>query len=98
MTILSEIDFDFLTFPVLETERLVLRQVGHGDATAVLASFGDYEVQKFNGPVLDLDGVHDLLTDIRTSFRDKRGVAWGVTRRGKDSVMGMIGLWHTDAK
>ncbi len=91
---MAQSTFDFTAFPMLTTERLVLRQVQHTDAAAVLVSFGDYEVQKYNGPVLDLNGVHDLISEIRTTYEEKRGLAWGVTRRGDDTVMGMVGLWN----
>ena len=87
--------FDFSEFPKLTTERLVLRQVQHSDAADVLVSFGDYEVQKFNGPVLDLDGVHDMITnEMRAGYEKKKSLSWGITRRGEDRVMGMIGLWN----
>ncbi|MCB8944862.1 MAG: GNAT family N-acetyltransferase [Ardenticatenaceae bacterium] len=87
--------FDFTLFPTLTTERLVLRQVGHSDAADVLVSFGDFEVQKYNGPVLDLDGVHDLIAnEIRAGYENKESLVWGITRGGEDRVMGMIGLWR----
>jgi ribosomal-protein-alanine N-acetyltransferase len=87
--------FDFLAFPTLTTERLVLRQVQHTDAADVLVSFGDYEVQKYNGPVLDLDGVHDLIAnEVRAGYEKKESLVWGITQRGDDTVMGMIGLWR----
>jgi ribosomal-protein-alanine N-acetyltransferase len=87
--------FDFEAFPTLTTERLVLRQVQHTDAEAVLVSFGDYEVQKYNGPVLDLDGVHDLIAnEVRAGYEKKESLVWGITQRGDDTVMGMIGLWR----
>jgi ribosomal-protein-alanine N-acetyltransferase len=85
--------FDFSAFPTLMTERLLLREVQHTDAAAVLVSFGDFEVQKYNGPVLDLNGVHDMITDMRAAYAEKRSLAWGMTRHENDTVMGMIGLW-----
>ena len=88
-------DFDFSTFPVLTTERLVLRQVQHTDALAVLVSFGDPVVQMYNGPVLDLNGVHDMITnEMRAGFAKKESLSWGITRHDDDTVMGMVGLWN----
>jgi ribosomal-protein-alanine N-acetyltransferase len=91
---MSEALFDFSTFPVLTTERLRLRQVQHTDAAAVLVSFGDFEVQKYNGPVLDLNGVHEMITDAQRSYAEGRSVSWGITRQGDETVMGGIGLWN----
>ena len=85
--------FDFSTFPTLKTERLLLREVQHGDAKDVLASYSDFEVQKYNGPVLDLNGVHDMITDMRAAYAKKKSLAWGITQQGKETVMGMVGLW-----
>lgn len=88
---------DFSDFPTLTTERLVLRQVQHADAPAVLLSFGDPVVQLYNGPVLDLNGVHDLIAnEVRAGYEKKESVVWGVTEREKDVVIGMIGLWNWD--
>jgi ribosomal-protein-alanine N-acetyltransferase len=80
-------------FPTLTTERLLLRQIDHTDAADVLVSFGDFEVQKYNGPVLDLNGVHEMIADARRSYAEGQSVSWGITRRGEDTVMGGIGLW-----
>lgn len=69
---------DFSDFPTLTTERLVLRQVQHADAPAVLLSFGDPVVQLYNGPVLDLNGVHDLIAnEVRAGYEKKESVVWG---------------------
>lgn len=89
--------FDFTAFPTLTTARLRLRQVQHSDAPAVLVSFGDPVVQMYNGPVLDLNGVHDMITnEMRAGYTKKESVAWGITRHDDDTVMGMIGLWGWD--
>lgn len=85
--------FNFSTFPTLKTERLLLREVQHRDAKDILVSFGDFEVQKYNGPVLDLNGVHDMVTDMRATYAKKMSLAWGITRQGDETVLGMVGLW-----
>jgi ribosomal-protein-alanine N-acetyltransferase len=91
---MSEATFDFAAFPTLTTERLLLREVQPTDAAAVLVSFGDPVVQMYNSPVLDLNGVHELIMDIRKAYAAKESLVWGLTRQGDDTVMGMIGLWR----
>jgi len=44
--------FDFKTFPVIETERLILRDLRHTDAADVLTFRGDPIVQKYDDPVI----------------------------------------------
>ena len=40
--------YDFLRFPTLTTDRLILREVTEADADDIFALRGDYEVTKLN--------------------------------------------------
>ena len=44
--------FDFITFPTLTTDRLILREVVAADAPDVFVFRSDYEVQKYNGETM----------------------------------------------
>ena len=57
--------FDNSTFPVLTTERLTLRRVIPSDAADVLVFRGDWEVQKYNGPLFqDTEEVQALVEEL----------------------------------
>lgn len=85
--------FDFSTFPVLTTERLTLRESLLSDAPDVLVFRGDWEVQKYNGPVLqDVDDVETLIEEVCAEYTAQEGITWGVTLTGSDAVLGLFGF------
>lgn len=87
--------FDFSTFPVLATARLTLRRLRRSDAADVLVFRGDWEVQKYNGPVFqDLEAVHSLIEELHAEYSARTGVTWAVTLKDSDTVLGLFGLHH----
>ncbi len=90
----QEPTFDFGPFPVLVTERLILREMMPEDGPGVFAIRGDYEVTKYNGGMnyTRLDQAEALIASIRDAYRDRRSVRWGITLKGGDDrVIGMCG-------
>lgn len=86
--------FDFGAFPVLETERMILREILPSDGPGIFAIRGDFEVTKYNGGMnyTRLDQAEALIASIRDAYRDKRSVRWGMTLKGgDDTVIGMCG-------
>jgi ribosomal-protein-alanine N-acetyltransferase len=87
--------FDFSTFPVLETERLVLRQLRPSDAADVLVYWGDPYVQRFNGPVYtSIEEVRQGIETGQEEYNNQEGIGWAVTLRGEDIVIGGFGFHH----
>jgi ribosomal-protein-alanine N-acetyltransferase len=85
--------FDFTTFPVLTTRRLVLRELLLSDAQDVLVFRGDPEVQKYNAPVArDIEDVYALMEELRAGWTEQVGIAWAVTLKPGDAVLGLFGL------
>ena len=87
--------FDFTTFPELITERLVLRELRLADAADLLVFRGDWEVQKYNGPVLQT--IEEAQSDIRaahTEYNKHEGISWAVTFKGTDTVLGSFAFHH----
>jgi ribosomal-protein-alanine N-acetyltransferase len=84
--------FDFSSFPVLETERLVLRRVRPSDAADVLVYWGDPYVQRFNGPVYQsVEAVRETIEKAQEKASED-GIGWAVTFRGQDKVIGGFGF------
>jgi ribosomal-protein-alanine N-acetyltransferase len=87
--------FDHSTFPVLITERLTLRRPLPSDALDVLVFRGDWEVQKYNGPVLkDVAEVQILIEQLDSEYAAQEGIVWAVALASSDTVVGLISL-HT---
>lgn len=86
--------FDFETFPVLETERLILRELRPDDAEAVMVIRGDYQVTKYNtGEAYEfLWQAQDLIAGIAVEYAQKREIRWGMTLKPRDTVIGLCGF------
>lgn len=70
--------FDFSNFPVLTTQRLMLRRLTHDDSGAIIELFSDPKVMRFlNNPFTDTHekaiGIIDWLND---AFERQEAVQW----------------------
>ena len=64
-----------------------------GYPTAVADLDGDFEVQKYNGPVLQtIAEVQTLIEELRAEYAAQEGIAWAVTLNPSDTVLGLFGL------
>jgi ribosomal-protein-alanine N-acetyltransferase len=86
--------FDFVTFPRIETPRLILRELVAQDAEAIFHIRGDYEVTKYNtGPAYKrIEQAADLIAAIAHAYQEKAELRWGITLKGDDTVIGMCGF------
>lgn len=83
-------------FPVLTTERLVLRQLRLGDAERMFAMRSDPEVMRHvNRPMAtSIDDATALIERINTNIAANEALHWAITLKGVDSFIGLIGLWR----
>lgn len=87
--------FDFEDFPILETERLILREIIPSDAEAILRIRGDYEVTKYNSgvPYTSIEQAQDLIAAMAAAYQDKSEIRWGITFKTDPlTVIGMCGF------
>jgi len=84
----------FTKFPVIETERLILREINTVDTEAVFAIRGDYEVTKYNSGAAytELDQAENLIKGIQEEYQLKSALRWGITLKAEDCVIGMVGF------
>jgi ribosomal-protein-alanine N-acetyltransferase len=85
------------TFPTLETERLVLREIAASDAPALFEIHGDAELMRWFGsePLKDLEGAQKLV-DLFAGWRalPNPGVRWGLQVKGETALIGSCGLFN----
>jgi [ribosomal protein S5]-alanine N-acetyltransferase len=82
------------TFPVIETNRLVLRQVTKDDAEDILKYLSDKNVMEHYGmePFKSLDDALDEIYWYQSIFEKKTGIRWGITLKGQERVIGSCGF------
>jgi ribosomal-protein-alanine N-acetyltransferase len=82
-------------FPVLETERLILREPRRSDAPFLLAAWQDAETMLYFGTE-PLASRAEALEQIRGFLDDAssgEGIRWIITERGRDEYAGDIGFF-----
>jgi ribosomal-protein-alanine N-acetyltransferase len=92
------VDSAFIQFPVLTTERLVLRQLQMNDAEALFAIKSNFEVTKHYGQeAKTLDETRAWMQKLHEGYVERQNIAWCVTRKDDDTLIGGIALWNLDA-
>src|SRR5699024_11285570 len=73
-------------FPVLETERLILRQVTKNDANSLLTYLSDIDVMKYVGlePFKSIDDALDEISWYKSIFEKGTGIRWGISLKGQE--------------
>lgn len=87
-------------FPVIETDRLLLREITDEDASSILEYLSDDEVMKYYG-LEPFTSLNDALDEISwyKSIRSKRtGIRWGITLKEHDVVIGSCGFHNIVAQ
>ncbi|MGE7093153.1 GNAT family N-acetyltransferase [Lysinibacillus sp. NPDC048646] len=89
-------------FPILNTDRLVLRELTVNDAQAILNCFSNPDVLRHYGqnPLTSLDQVKQIINNFSKNFDEKRGIKWGIELKGQEGIIGTIGFqeWSTEHK
>ncbi|MEK4231244.1 GNAT family N-acetyltransferase [Solibacillus sp. FSL H8-0538] len=81
-------------FPVLETERLKLREITKDDAQCIFACFSNNNVTRFYGEetILNLKQAEKFVDFFSKNFNEKRGIRWGIEIKGIKGMIGSIGF------
>jgi [ribosomal protein S5]-alanine N-acetyltransferase len=86
----------FTPFPVLTTERLVLRRVTMNDDKEIFFQRSDKGMNKYvNNPLAQtIDDARAWMEKIETIIDTNEGISWGVTLKGDDKLAGGFCYWN----
>jgi ribosomal-protein-alanine N-acetyltransferase len=86
----------FTSFPVLLTDRLVLRQMRSTDAPAIFKIFSNPDVVEFGSTPLfsSLADAESYTQRAQNGYDMRQSLRWGVTLQGENIVIGTCGLHH----
>lgn len=81
-------------FPIIETERLVLRQLLEEDATVLQQYWSDPEVTEYLTlePFKDLTEALEMIKLLRDLPEKSQGIRWGITEKHTGKVLGTCGF------
>ena len=82
------------TFPVLKTERLILRQISKEDTPSVFANFSDPDVASwfFDKPLTDISHTDEFIDRFTNAFNNGSGITWALTFPDEGIYIGSCGF------
>lgn len=86
----------FATFPEIETERLILREIMPDDAPAIYRIFSDDQVTRYYDltTYTALSQAEELVDFFDESFELERAIRWGLERKADGALLGTCGyVW-----
>lgn len=83
-------------FSVLETERLILREIRMADAAALFVMRTNPEVLTFldRPPAVNLEEVVTFIENVRQNIAQNGGAYWVITLKEPDILIGTICYWN----
>lgn len=86
---------NFTPFPVLRTERLILRQLLSSDDHEIFALRSDNDVNKYldRKPAQSIDDAKTFIRTINENTRRNYSIYWAITLNGTDQLIGTICLF-----
>jgi [ribosomal protein S5]-alanine N-acetyltransferase len=87
-------------FPVIETERLILREVTTDDDKDIFTYLSDQDVMKHMGlePYQTVKDVWEEIRWYQTIRKEGSGIRWGITRKDSGRVIGSCGFLNRASK
>ncbi|GGP11006.1 GNAT family N-acetyltransferase [Oceanobacillus neutriphilus] len=81
-------------FPILETDRLILREISKEDAKGIFACFSNENVTRYYGQetLKSIEQAEGFVDFFAKSYKEKKGIRWGIERKGTQGIIGTIGF------
>jgi [ribosomal protein S5]-alanine N-acetyltransferase len=90
------LELNFAPFPIIKTERLLLRQINNEDVNEIFVLRSDERVMRYidKSPAQSLDDAYEFLTRIAELEKNTEAVTWGIALRDEPHLIGTICLWN----
>jgi len=81
-----------IEFPQLETDRLILQELTHGDIPAVFAHFSNEEIARYQDahPTKDNDEAKEIIDWGKGLVEHNMGALWGLFRQEDNAFLGQV--------
>jgi [ribosomal protein S5]-alanine N-acetyltransferase len=85
-------------FPILNTDRLLLREIALNDANAIYEIYSDPAVAEFDSfaPVRTIGEARNIIHNYRKDFREKKQIRWGIVRKADNNMIGTCVFMNMD--
>ncbi|MEJ9233016.1 GNAT family N-acetyltransferase [Peribacillus butanolivorans] len=81
-------------FPILETERLILREITKEDAEGIFACFSNENVTRYYGheTLESIEEAEKFVDFFSNNYNEKRGIRWGIEKKETKGIIGTLGF------
>lgn len=81
-------------FPILETDRLVLREITKKDVDEVFSCFSNENVTRYYGQETfqNIEQAEKLIELFSKNYNEQKGVRWGIERKETKGIIGTMGF------
>ncbi len=88
----------FVSFPELQSERLVFRKINLEDVEDIFKIYSDPEVAKYDwyNPIDKLEKAISIINGYNEDFDEKEEITWGVARKSDNKIIGYCCLGDFD--
>jgi ribosomal-protein-alanine N-acetyltransferase len=92
------LSINFGSFPIIATERLVLRQITNDDVDDVFAFRSNWEAMQYiSRPIATTtEDVLKLIAMMNDFYANNKAISWGICFKDTNKVIGTIGYVHID--
>lgn len=93
----TKVNFDvFSVFPKIESNRLILRELQEYDAPELYKIRSNSKVMEFMDTytIQSIKETQKLILDIQESFKNKKGINWGIMNKSSSKLIGYFGYWR----
>ncbi len=92
------LNINFHPFPILTTERLVLRQMTNGDANEIYFLRSDEGMLKYVGrpKAQSIDEAIKWIEMVNDALIKNEGICWAITLENEPKLIGNISFWKID--
>lgn len=81
-------------FPIIETERLILRKLETTDINDLFEILSSEKVTKYYGkcPMKNLSEAEDLILKFHKAFYEQKSIRWGIELKERNRIIGTCGF------
>ncbi len=92
------LEFNFSPFPVIETERLTLREITKEDAEPFFNLRTHPDVTKYADrfPPKSMEDIYKFLESIKSSIEENKSIAWAISPKGSKEFIGTVNFHRTE--
>jgi len=81
-----------MSFPIIETKRIILRELEEKDSLSLFSVFSNTQAMKYwdSSCHTNISTTMKFLEKMRRSFQNEQGISWGIVLKASNELIGQI--------